>query len=284
MGDILKIIIITQDEPFYLGKYIDYLFANLPSWAEVSGVVVLDASPFGKPTSFLDRIMKTYNVFGGMFFLRYTLKYIYTKLLNTISGAPAFGTPEYMKAALIGGQLARRYGFPYRSSAVCAANTVDAQAAWETVYSLWGAIQGGANYIKHSTGWLEGGLCASFEKFIVDVDIMQMVSEFMKPLEINDDTLALDAMREVGPGGHFFGCQHTQDRYKDAFYAPLISDWRNFEAWEEAGSPEAMGKANGIWKQALEEYEEPALDPAIKEELDAFVAKRIEEGGVPTDF
>ncbi len=205
----------------------------------------------------------------------------FTSNVDMKSGAPAFGTPEYMKAALAGGQLARRYGFPYRTSAVCAANTVDAQAAWETVYSLWGALQGGGNLIKHSTGWLEGGLCASFEKFIINVDLAQ---EFMEPLVVDDDTLALDAMREVGPGGHFFGCKHTQERYTNAFYSPLVSDWRNFESWEEAGRPEAMAKANMLYKQALEEYEAPPLDPAIKEELDALVARRIEEGGVQTDF
>lgn len=200
------------------------------------------------------------------------------------SGSPAFGTPEYMKTAIIGGQLARRYGLPYRSSNVCAANTVDAQAAYESVFSLWGAITGGCNLLKHGAGWLEGGLCASFEKFVLDVDLLQMVAEYLKPIEINETEIALDTIDEVGPGGHFFGTQHTQERYKTAFYSPLISDWRNFESWTENGSPTAFEKANKVYQQALEEYQPPPLDQAISDELDDFVAKRTAEGGVKTDF
>ena len=200
------------------------------------------------------------------------------------SGSPAFGTPEYMKTSIIGGQLARRYGLPYRSSNVCAANTVDAQAAYESVFSLWGAITGGCNLLKHGAGWLEGGLCASFEKFVLDVDLLQMVAEYLKPIEINDEEIALDTIDEVGPGGHFFGTQHTQERYKTAFYSPLISDWRNFESWTESGSPTAFEKANKVYQQALEEYQPPLLDLTISDELDDFVARRTAEGGVKTDF
>jgi trimethylamine--corrinoid protein Co-methyltransferase len=208
----------------------------------------------------------------------------FTSNVDMKSGAPAFGTPEYMKAQLVGGQLARRYGIPYRTSNVCAANTVDAQAAYESVFSLWGAITGGANFILHAAGWLEGGLRCSYEKTILDIDLLQMVAEFLTPLDLSDDALAVDAIREVGPGGHFFGTPHTQSRYKTAFYAPILSDWRNFETWAEAGSPTAIERANRIWKERLAGYERPAMDPAIREELDAFVDKRIAEGGAPTDF
>jgi len=208
----------------------------------------------------------------------------FTSNVDMKSGAPAFGTPEYMKAANIGGQLARRYNLPYRTSNTCAANTVDAQAAYESVFSLWGAITGGGNLIKHAAGWMEGGLTFSYEKFILDIDLLQMVTEYLEPLVVDEDTLALEAVRDVGPGGHFFGTPHTQARYRDAFYAPLISDWRNYESWVEAGSPTAFEKANRLWKQALEGYEQPAMDPAIREELDAFVDRRIAEGGAPTDF
>jgi trimethylamine--corrinoid protein Co-methyltransferase len=136
----------------------------------------------------------------------------------------------------------------------------------------------------HSAGWLEGGLSASFEKTIVDVDLLQMVAEFLEPVIVDDDTLALDAVREVGPGKHYFGAAHTQSRYRDAFYAPILSDWRNFETWEEAGSPTAIQKANKVWKDVLAAYEQPPLDPAIEEELDAFVTRRKAEGGFKTDF
>jgi trimethylamine---corrinoid protein Co-methyltransferase len=208
----------------------------------------------------------------------------FTSNVDMKSGAPAFGTPEYMKAAIAGGQLARRYGLPYRTSNVCAANTVDAQAAYESVFSLWGAIMGGGNFIMHAAGWLEGGLSSSYEKTILDVDLLQMVANFLDPLVVDDGSLALDAVREVGPGGHYFGAAHTQSRYRDAFYAPILSDWRNYESWREAGSPTAMEKANRMWKEALAAYEPPPLDPAVAEELDAFVARRKEEGGFKTDF
>lgn len=208
----------------------------------------------------------------------------FTSNVDMKSGAPAFGTPEYMKAAVIGGQLARRYRIPYRSSNTCAANAVDAQAAWESVFSLWGAIMGGANFLLHSAGWMEGGLTASYEKTIVDVDLLQMVAEFLEPVVVDRDTLALDAIRDVGPGGHYFGTPHTQARFQTAFYAPILSDWRNYESWQEAGSPTAAEKANRTWKDTLARYQPPAMDVAIREELDAFVQRRISEGGVKTDF
>ncbi len=208
----------------------------------------------------------------------------FTSNVDMRSGAPAFGTPEYMKAALVGGQLARRYNLPYRSSNVCAANAVDAQSAYESVFSLWGAMMGGCNLLMHGAGWMEGGLCASFEKFVIDADLLQMTAEFFMPLKVDDAELALEAVRDVGPGGHFFGTQHTQDRYRNAFYEPMISDWRNFESWQEAGSPIALEHANRLYKKILNEYAPPALDPAIREELDEFVEKRKREGGVATDF
>jgi trimethylamine--corrinoid protein Co-methyltransferase len=208
----------------------------------------------------------------------------FTSNVDMKSGAPAFGTPEYMKACIVGGQLARRYKVPYRTSNTCAANTVDAQAAYESVFSLWGVTMGGGNLIMHGAGWLEGGLVASFEKFILDVDLIQMVMEFLKPLETDKESLGLDAIREVGPGGHFFGAQHTLSRYSDAFYAPIVSDWRNNQQWLAAGKPEAWQKANAVYKQALADYQEPAIDPAARDELNAFVDRRKSEGGAPTDF
>ncbi len=208
----------------------------------------------------------------------------FTSNVDMKSGAPAFGTPEYMKAQLLGGQLARRYRIPYRTSNVCAANAVDAQAAYESVFSLWGAIQAGANFMLHSAGWLEGGLRCSYEKMILDIDLLQMVAEFLTPLDLSEDALAVEAIRDVGPGGHFFGTPHTQSRYKTAFYSPILSDWRNFETWAEAGSPTAVEKANRVWKERLAAYEKPPIDPAVEEEIEAFVAKRKAEGGAPTDF
>lgn len=207
----------------------------------------------------------------------------FTSNVDMKSGAPAFGTPEYTRAAIIGGQLARRYGIPYRSSNVNASNAPDAQAAYESEMAVWGAVLGGANMMMHGLGWIEGGLCASFEKMVMDAEILQMMAEFLKPIEVTDDTLAIDAMKDVGPGGHFFGTPHTLARYDSAFYAPMLSDWRNFETWEETGSVDATQRANKLYHDLLAEYEAPALDPAIAEELEAFVARRKEEGGAPEE-
>ncbi len=203
----------------------------------------------------------------------------FTSNVDMRSGAPAFGTPEYFRAALAGGQLARRYGLPYRSSNVNAANAPDAQAAYESMMSLWGALMGGANLVLHGAGWMEGGLTASFEKMVLDAEILQMATQAMQPIEVNDETLALDAIREVGPGGHFFGSPHTMARYETAFYTPLVSDWRNFEAWTEAGSPGAVERANTVWKRLLADYQPPPTDPGIDEALNAFMERRRTEIG-----
>ena len=208
----------------------------------------------------------------------------FTSNVDMKSGAPAFGTPEYMKTAIVGGQLARRLGLPYRSSNANAANSLDAQAAYESVFSLWGAIMGGVNFLMHGAGWMEGGLQASFEKMALDADLLAMVAEFLRPLRVDPEELGLDAMREVGPGGHFFGAAHTQSRYRNAFFAPMISDWRNYETWREAGAPTAYDTAERIYKERLRNYSPPPIEADRREALETFVARRKAEGGAPTDF
>src|SRR4051794_6713529 len=208
----------------------------------------------------------------------------FTSNVDMKSGAPAFGTPEYMRATQISGQMARYYGLPLRASNACAANAPDAQAAWESAFSLWACVTGNANVVYHAAGWLEGGLTTSYEKFVMDCETLQQVIHYMKPLPTSDDDLAVDAIAAVGPRGHFFGAEHTQARYETAFYDPFLSDWRNFESWAEAGSPQTPERANKIWKAILAEFEPPPMDPAIEEELREFVERRKREGGAPTDF
>jgi trimethylamine--corrinoid protein Co-methyltransferase len=205
----------------------------------------------------------------------------FTSNVDMRTGAPAFGTPEYAKATLVGGQLARRYRLPYRASNVTASNAPDAQAAYESEMSIWACALAHCNLVKHGLGWLEGGLCASYEKLILDAEMLQMMAAFLEPLETGDDALAIEAIREVGPGSHFFQASHTLARYEHAFYAPLLSDWRNFETWSEDGALDATQRANRIWKALLAEYQQPAMDAAVAEELAAFVARRKEEGGAP---
>ncbi|MEM7194251.1 MAG: trimethylamine methyltransferase family protein [Pseudomonadota bacterium] len=201
----------------------------------------------------------------------------FTSNVDMKSGAPAFGTPEYAKAVLAGGQLARRYGIPYRTSNVNASNAPDAQAAWESQNALWAAVMGHGNMIKHSGGWLEGGLCASFEKLIIDMELIQMMAEYLTPIKVTEDELALDAIRSVGAGGHFFGTEHTIARYKDAFYPPILADWSNFETWQESGSLRADQRANALFKRILQDFEPPHLDDSIREELNAYVTRRKSE-------
>ena len=200
----------------------------------------------------------------------------FTSNVDMRSGSPAFGTPENSLANIAGGQLARRYKLPYRTSACNASNAVDAQAVYETQMSLWGAVMGHGNLIYHTAGWLEGGLVASFEKLIVDCEMLQHMTAMMQPLKIDLAETGLEAMKEVGPGGHFFGCQHTMDRYKDAFYEPFLSNWQNSENWVLAGGKDATTRATEIWPKILAEFEPPPSDPAIEEELQAYMAKRKE--------
>ncbi|MGI9480644.1 MAG: trimethylamine methyltransferase family protein [Hyphomicrobiaceae bacterium] len=208
----------------------------------------------------------------------------FTSNVDMRTGAPAFGTPEYMRATQISGQLARFYGLPLRVSNACAANPPDAQAAWESAFSLWGCVTANANVVYHAAGWLEGGLCASYEKFIMDCETLQQVMAYLEPVGTTEEDLAVDAIRDVGPHNHFFGADHTQARYKTAFYQPFLSNWQNNEAWQEAGASETPRRANVIWKKILEEFEPPQMEQAIREELSDFVERRKAEGGFETDF
>ncbi|XDZ64620.1 trimethylamine methyltransferase family protein [Alphaproteobacteria bacterium LSUCC0684] len=208
----------------------------------------------------------------------------FTSNVDMKSGAPAFGTPEYVRAMQISGQLARKYNLPWRGSNANAANTPDGQSVWESVQSLNGVSSGHCNMVYHAAGWLEGGLCASFEKLIMDCEVLQQIIYLNTPLDVSDDAMAFEAIREVGPGSHFFAAEHTQRRFKDAFYAPFLSDWRNFETWEESGSLRVEERANRIMKSILDEFTPPPLDEAIADELNDFVARRKAEGGAPTDF
>ena len=210
----------------------------------------------------------------------------FTSNVDMKTGAPAFGTPEYMRSTQMTGQMARFYGLPMRSSGVCAANVPDGQAVWETSNSLWAAVQSGTHMVYHAAGWLEGGLIASPEKFIMDCEILQQIQRYMNPelTATGPDDIALDAIRSVGNDGHFFGIQHTQDRYSTAFYQPFLSDWKNFEAWEVAGGVWTAERAHHMFKEIVGSFEAPPIDDGIRDELADFVARRKAEGGAPTDF
>ena len=203
----------------------------------------------------------------------------FTSNVDMRSGAPAFGTPENAKANLAGGQLARRYGLPYRTSGCNASNVVDAQAVYETQMSLWSAVLGHGNLVYHAAGWLEGGLVASFEKVVIDAEMLGAMAAVFAPIEVNEEALGLSAIASVEPGGHFFGAEHTMARYEDAFYEPLVSDWQNHENWVLAGGLDTTQRATQLWQSVLANYQLPMLDPVCSEALDDYVAKRKNEIG-----
>ena len=207
----------------------------------------------------------------------------FTSNVDMKSGAPAFGTPEYVKAVLLGGQMARRYRLPYRSSNVNASNWPDAQSTYEGAMSLWATVMSHTNMVMHSFGWLEGGLCGSFEKIVIDLEMVQILMKALEPVDFSERELGVEAMRDVGPGGHFFGTAHTLARYETAFYEPLLSDWRNWETWKQDGAVDATRRAHKVYRQLLQEYEEPAMDPAVREELTGFIDRRKSEGGATAE-
>ena len=204
----------------------------------------------------------------------------FTSNVDMRTGAPAFGTPEYTKAAQASGQLARHIGVPMRSSNVNAANALDMQAAWESQMSLWGAVMGGAHLLIHAGGWMHGGLTASFEKLVLDAEMLMMLQDYLTPIVVDEGTLALEAIAEAGVGGHFFGTAHTMARYETAFHQPMVSNWDSYPNWLERGREEAPQRANRVWKDLLAGYEAPELDPGRREAVEDYIARRKAEGGV----
>ena len=202
----------------------------------------------------------------------------FTTNTDMATGSPAFGTPEGAWAFFAGAQLARRYGLPYRGSGGLNTSKVpDAQAAMETQMSLWPTIMSHTNYIMHAAGWLEGGLVCSYEKFILDVEGLAMMQRLFEPVEISDATLALDMIKEVGPGGHHFGTSHTLERYENAFYRSSIMDRQNIGVWQDNGSQDAAQRALKVWKELLANYEKPPIDPGVEDGLRDYIEGRKRE-------
>ncbi|MGA9410416.1 MAG: trimethylamine methyltransferase family protein [Roseobacter sp.] len=191
------------------------------------------------------------------------------------SGAPTFGTPEAAHITYGAGQLARRMGLPYRSAgSFCGSKLPDAQAAYETANSLNMGLLSGVNFMLHSCGWLEGGLVSSFEKFVMDADQLGILHHLAKGVSMDDDAQALDAIREVGPGGHYLGCDHTQRNFKSAFWKSDLLDYKPFETWEDDGARDTQTLANLRVEKLLADYQKPAMDPAVAEALSDYVARK----------
>jgi trimethylamine--corrinoid protein Co-methyltransferase len=196
------------------------------------------------------------------------------------SGSPSFGTPESAVGLLCTGQIARHYGLPFRGGGgLTSSQAVDAQAAYEAAMTLWPTFLAGTNFVMHSAGWLESGLVSCYEKFVVDVEMLRMLHAVFEPLRIDEETLAYSAHQEVGQGGHFLGAAHTLERFRECFYRPLLSSTENYERWSRNGGKDAAARASDVWRRTLEEYEQPAIDPGLDDELKAYVDRRRKELG-----
>src|SRR3954466_14703189 len=196
------------------------------------------------------------------------------------SGSPTFGTPESGIGLLCTGQIARHFGLPFRTGGGLTSSQVpDAQAGYEALMTLLPTFLAGTNWVMHSAGWLEGGLVAGYEKFVMDVELVQMMQVEFKPLEIDEGSLAFDAHVEVGHGGHFLGAMHTMERFRTCFYRPMLSSSENYERWMRNGGMDAAARAAKIYRQRIEEYEPPPLDEAVRAELEEYVVRRRAELG-----
>jgi len=199
------------------------------------------------------------------------------------SGAPTFGTPEAAHITLGAGQLARRMNLPFRSAgSFCGSKLPDAQAAYETANTLNIGLLAGVNFMLHACGWLEGGLVSSYEKYVMDADQLGVLHRLAAGIDMSANGQAMDALREVGPGGHFLGCGHTQSNFKDAFWKTDLLDYKPFETWEEEGARDTVGMANARVQKMLGDYQAPAIDPGINEALAEYVAKK--KAAVPDAF
>ncbi len=191
------------------------------------------------------------------------------------SGAPTFGTPEAAHITYGMGQIARRLGLPYRSAgSFCGSKLPDAQAAYETANSLNVGLLSGVNFMLHAAGWLEGGLVASFEKFVLDADQLGTLHHIARGIDVSEDAQAMDAIREVGPGGHYLGCAHTQANFKEAFWRTDVLDYKPFETWSEEGARDSVALAGARVDKLLGDYQTPPMDPATREALEAYVAEK----------
>jgi trimethylamine--corrinoid protein Co-methyltransferase len=240
-------------------------------------------SPVTIPAALVQQIAEALSGIALAQLIRPGAPVIFGSFLSNIdmqSGSPTFGTPESGIGLLCTGQIARRFGLPFRSGGgLTSSQVADAQAGYEALMTMLPTFLAGANWVMHSAGWLEGGLVAGFEKFVVDVELVQMLQAEFTPLEIDDDSLAFGAHEEVGHGGHFLGAMHTMERFRTCFYRPILSSTDNYQRWERNGGHDTASRANEVWKKTLAEYEQPPMDDGLREELEGYVVRRRAELG-----
>ncbi len=265
-----------------LDAQFEYSAANQP--VVLTPFLLMGAmSPVTIPAALVQQIAEALSGIALSQLIRPGCPVIFGSFLSNIdmqSGSPCFGTPESAIGLLCTGQIARHFGLPFRSGGgLTSSQVADAQAGYEALMTMLPTFLAGTNWVMHSAGWLEGGLVAGFEKFIVDIELLQMMQVEFTPLEINDDSLAFGAHEEVGHGGHFLGAAHTMDRFRTCFYRPMLSSSDNYEKWMRNGGLDASARATKIYQAKLAAYEQPPLDDAIRQELEEYVTRRRPELG-----
>ena len=271
-------------------RYDDRMLAAMFEYVKANQAVVISPfllmgamSPVSLPATLVQQVAEALAGIALAQLLRPGAPVVFGSFLSNTdmqSGSPSFGTPESGLGVLCTGQIARRFGLPWRGGGgLNASQTVDAQAAYESLMTLLPTFLAGTNFVMHSAGWLEGGLVSCYEKFIVDVELLRELRYEFTPLEIDEASLAFDAHTEVGPGGHFLGAAHTLERFRECFYRPLLSSTENFDRWSKRGAKDTTARAAEIWRDMIEAYEEPPLDDAIRAELEEFVVRRRAELG-----
>mgnify|MGYP006275349509 CR=1 FL=1 len=238
-------------------------------------------SPVTIPAALVQQIAEALSGLALVQLIRPGAPVIFGSFMSNVdmqSGSPQFGTPESAMGQLCTGQIARHFGLPFRSGGgLNASQTVDAQAGYESYTTMMATFLSGTNYVLHTAGWLEGGLVASFEKFVMDNEILGQLQTQFTPLNVTEESLAFDSHIEAGHGGHFLGTMHTLENFRTAFYRPFLSSSDNFDRWTRNGSKTTDVRASEIAHKMIDEFEAPAMDEAIKAELDEWVAKRKKE-------
>jgi trimethylamine--corrinoid protein Co-methyltransferase len=265
-----------------LGAMFEYVRANQA--VVITPFLLMGAmSPVSIPATLVQQIAEALAGIALAQLLRPAAPVVFGSFLSNTdmqSGSPSFGTPESAIGLLCTGQIARHFGLPFRTGGgMNASQSVDAQAAYEALMTMLPTFLAGTNYVMHSAGWLEGGLVSSYEKFIVDIELLRMLKHEFTPLQIDEASLAFGAHQEVGAGGHFLGAMHTLERFRECFYRPLLSSTENFDRWSRNGGRDATERAGEIWRKTVEEYEQPPIDEGVDAQLREYVSRRRAELG-----
>ncbi|HEX5088273.1 MAG TPA: trimethylamine methyltransferase family protein [Nocardioides sp.] len=260
----------------------EYSAANQP--VVLTPFILMGAmSPVTIPAALVQQITEALSGIALSQLIRPGCPVVFGSFLSNIdmqSGSPTFGTPESGIGLLCTGQIARHFGLPFRTGGGLTSSQVpDAQAGYEALMTLLPTFLAGTNWVMHSAGWLEGGLVAGFEKFVIDAQIVEMLQHEFTPLEIDEDSMAFGAHEEVGHGGHFLGAMHTMERFRTCFYRPFLNSSDNYERWMRNGAKDTAVRAAEIYKQKLEDYEPPPIDEAVRQELEEYVVRRRAELG-----